>query len=83
MSNIVEFKDMLAVDDEENFVSYESLMGEEEEVVDEGPDLLEEALKEVEKAKLEAEQLVKEAEDRVADEDGHRGRGDDPGNDPG
>ncbi len=67
MSNIVEFKDMLAVDDEENFVSYESLMGEEEEVVDEGPDLLEIALKEVEKAKMEAQQLVKEAEDRVAE----------------
>ncbi|MEN8257059.1 MAG: FliH/SctL family protein [Thermodesulfobacteriota bacterium] len=67
MSSIVEFKDMLAVDDEENFVSYESLMGEEEEDVDKGPDLLEVALKEVEKSKEEARRLVSEAEDRVAE----------------
>ncbi len=66
MSSIVEFKDLQVLDDEENFVSYESLMEEEEEVVDEGPDLLEIARQELEQSKAEAERLVREAEARVA-----------------
>ncbi len=67
MSSIVEFKDLQVLDDEENFVSYESLMGDEEEVVDPGPDLLELARQELDKAKAEAKLLVQEAEARVAE----------------
>lgn len=66
MSNIVEFKDLLVADDEESFVSYESLMGEEEEEVDQTPDLLAEALQKLEDAKAEAKRLISEAEARVA-----------------
>ncbi len=65
LSSIVEFKDLQVVDDEENFVSYESLMDDEEEAVDHGPDLLEIAQQELEQAKAEALRLVQEAEARV------------------
>lgn len=66
LSSIVEFKDFKILGDEENFVSYESLMGDEEEGdVDQGPDLLEIARQELEKTKAEAQRLVKDAEARV------------------
>lgn len=67
MSSIVEFKDFKVPDDEENFVSYESMMEEEdEEEVDPGPDLHELARQELATATAEAARLVKEAEARVA-----------------
>ena len=65
MSSIVEFKDLQIMDDEENFVSYESLMDDDEDEVDQGPDLLEIARQELEEAKAEALRLVEEAEARV------------------
>ncbi len=66
MSSIIEFKDLQVVDDEENFVSYESLMGEEDdEEVDQGPDLLEIARQELAQSKAEAQRLVQEAQQRV------------------
>lgn len=65
MSSIVEFKDLKELNDEEDFVSYESLMDDDEEEVDEGPDLLEIARQELEQTKIEADRLVQEAEARV------------------
>jgi len=66
LSNIVEFKDLPGVDDEENFVSYESLMGDEEtEMGGKGPDPHELARQELEEAEAEARRLVEEAEARV------------------
>ena len=65
MSNIVEFKDLQVLGGEEDFVSYESLMGDEVEDVEEGPDLLDIARQELAQSKAEAQRLVSEAESRV------------------
>lgn len=66
MSSIVEFKDYMGADDEEKFVSLESLMDDDvEEEIDAGPDLVEVARQELEQAKVEAQRLVEEAKGRV------------------
>lgn len=66
MSSIVEFKDLQMLDDEDDFVSYESLMGEKEEEIEQGPDLLEIARQQLEVSKAEGQRLIQAAEARVA-----------------
>ncbi len=66
MSSIIEFKDLGAAHDEENFISFESLMDDAGGEGGQARDFLEVARQELDQAKAQALRLVAEAEARVA-----------------